>query len=380
MLSDALLEELRHRGEGSDLDYKAERYPFAGATDETKSELLKDILAFANAHRSGTAYIVMGFKDLQAMPAEVIGLDPSNAIDDSRIQQFVNEKLNRKLEFRYEEQLFSGMQIAVISIPKQNRPFYLTRKFGKVDKNIVYIRRGSATGVASPDEVAGMGKSDTGRGDALVTLSFQNEDNLELPDLFDREFFDVAINLPDFELRPRTFDVGALQPNNADYWRELAAFYSSHARVIRVRLSLSNSSNFSLSDTYLEVAVVGSRSETTILDFGSNLPGAPSKDSQFPDISSILSNAHEHSEIDMRSGNSVAHIELGTLRPGQTLLAEDDIAVFPSRPGIYTLQVRVMANEIPTPILVERRVEVSGPQRRLDMNFLKGLDPSAGFA
>lgn len=33
---------------------KAERYKFAGASDEEKSELLKDVSAMADAHRDGT--------------------------------------------------------------------------------------------------------------------------------------------------------------------------------------------------------------------------------------------------------------------------------------------------------------------------------------
>ncbi|MCR6662888.1 MAG: hypothetical protein NVV60_06990 [Luteimonas sp.] len=33
---------------------KAERYKVAGASDDEKAELLKDVLAMANAHRDGT--------------------------------------------------------------------------------------------------------------------------------------------------------------------------------------------------------------------------------------------------------------------------------------------------------------------------------------
>ena len=95
MLSEALLEELRFKGEGSDLDYKAERYRFAQASDDDKSEMLKDILAFANAHREGPAYILLGFKERPPHPAEVTGLPSAGAIDDSRLQQFVNSKLKR---------------------------------------------------------------------------------------------------------------------------------------------------------------------------------------------------------------------------------------------------------------------------------------------
>ena len=43
MLTDDQLEQLRYKGEGSDLDYKADRYPFASATEDAKSELLKDM-------------------------------------------------------------------------------------------------------------------------------------------------------------------------------------------------------------------------------------------------------------------------------------------------------------------------------------------------
>lgn len=42
---------------------KAERYKFAGASDEEKSELLKDVLAMANTHQDGTGYLLLGFKE-----------------------------------------------------------------------------------------------------------------------------------------------------------------------------------------------------------------------------------------------------------------------------------------------------------------------------
>src|SRR3569623_534374 len=185
MLSEALLEELRFKGEGSDLDYKAERYRFAQANDEDKSEILKDILAFAIAHREGTAYIVMGFKENPPHPAEVTGLPSDGAIDDSRLQQFVNSKLNAKLEFRYKEGLLGERRIAVISIPKQRRPFYLTRDYGRLTKDTVYVRRGSSTGIAPPDENARMGAT---RGVVNTVLDFQPTNNDQLHNAFERRF------------------------------------------------------------------------------------------------------------------------------------------------------------------------------------------------
>jgi len=101
-MDDDLLESLRYRGESAELDYKAERYKLAKASDVEKSELLKDVLAMANATRTGTAWILMGFKECSPKPAEVVGLAADGTIDDSRLQEFSNAKVDPTLLFHYE--------------------------------------------------------------------------------------------------------------------------------------------------------------------------------------------------------------------------------------------------------------------------------------
>lgn len=82
VLTDEAIVAPQHKGGGSDLDYKVERHKFEKATDGEKSELLKDILAFANAYRDGPAYILVGFKEVPPNPAQVVGLSDTGAIDD----------------------------------------------------------------------------------------------------------------------------------------------------------------------------------------------------------------------------------------------------------------------------------------------------------
>ena len=48
-LDSNLLERLLHEEEGSALDFKQDQYAFEGTDKDVKGELLKDILAFANA-------------------------------------------------------------------------------------------------------------------------------------------------------------------------------------------------------------------------------------------------------------------------------------------------------------------------------------------
>ena len=74
-MGDEILNKLRYRSESDDLDFKQAQYRFIGGNDITKSEVLKDILAMANAWREGTGYIVLGFKDKRPHPAEVTGIN-----------------------------------------------------------------------------------------------------------------------------------------------------------------------------------------------------------------------------------------------------------------------------------------------------------------
>jgi hypothetical protein len=50
-----LIEVLLHMSEGDTLDFKREQYPLAGATEAQKAELIKDVLAFANAWKNAFA-------------------------------------------------------------------------------------------------------------------------------------------------------------------------------------------------------------------------------------------------------------------------------------------------------------------------------------
>lgn len=154
-MNDELMENLLREGESTSLDYKREQYPWAGASDEDKSELLKDVLAFANAWRHSDAYILIGVVEVTGRRANVVGI--GHHIPDNDLQQFVNSKTNRPVLFSYKAFPFEGKQIGVITIPLQERPLFLTKGYGGLGKHTVYYRQGSSTAVASPDEIARMG-------------------------------------------------------------------------------------------------------------------------------------------------------------------------------------------------------------------------------
>ena len=154
-MNDALLERLLNEGESSSLDYKQEQYPFDGASDEQKSELLKDILALANGWRHAEGYILIGVEEAVGDRTIVHGVEQH--LHDNNLQQFVNSKTNRTVAFSCKAYRVDGKQIGIIEVAQQDRPTYIKSDFGKLKKATVYYRQGTATAIATPEQIAKMG-------------------------------------------------------------------------------------------------------------------------------------------------------------------------------------------------------------------------------
>ena len=180
-LDSNLLQQLLHDTEGTALDFKQEQYDFTGADDEEKSELLKDILAFVNAWRGQSAYILIGVKERRGKPSEVVGV--TEHLDDAALQQFVSSKTQRPVQLSYYvHRTRGGAEIGVVEIPVQERPVWLRKQFGKLKGNTVYIRHGSSTGIATPDDIAAMGEARLHRPPPELTLEWADlEQRCRLP-------------------------------------------------------------------------------------------------------------------------------------------------------------------------------------------------------
>lgn len=217
-----LLEELLYENEGTTLDFKQEQYPFEKASDKEKAELLKDILSFANSWRRADAYILIGIQEVKGGKSNVIGI--TQHLEEASLQQFVNSKTNRPVSFSYEAFTFEEKQIGIIRIPIQERPIFLKRDFGKLPKDIVYIRRGSSTDIANPDEIAKMGVAIFETKQApILDLQFAERNT--------KAVLGNHLNLtPEFLLTPDKSDIpeitsgyrSLLERINSDYYREFS--------------------------------------------------------------------------------------------------------------------------------------------------------------
>ena len=170
-LDPKLLERLLHEAEGTSLDFKSAQYAFEYATDEEKSELLKDILALTNSWRRTTAYILIGVEEVKGGRSNVVGVD--RHLDDASLHQFVNGKTQRPVEFSYQVISVEQTTIGAIEIPLQSRPMYLRKSFGKLREHEVLIRDGSSTRAATPEEIAKMGAEEVISSTSLLEPRFR---------------------------------------------------------------------------------------------------------------------------------------------------------------------------------------------------------------
>jgi hypothetical protein len=170
-MDEALFSTLIRKSESDTLDFKGQQYAYSGGSQEQKAELLKDILAFANAWKETEAYILIGVKEKNGRAYEFPGI--TTHLADNDLQEFVNKKTNRPVAFSVEAITFKGVDLDIICIDRsQARPIFLKGNFGKLKNGEVYIRRGSSTDVADADEISEMGKAAVSA-TLLVRASFE---------------------------------------------------------------------------------------------------------------------------------------------------------------------------------------------------------------
>ena len=115
------------------------------SSDKAKAEIAKDVISIANAHGTTNGYIIYGINPQLDNP--FLGI--STSIDDATIQQIVNSKINKPIEFIYYEQKVKKVKIGILVIEKEQiRPFMVTKDCGVLKKGTIPIRRGSSSSLA----------------------------------------------------------------------------------------------------------------------------------------------------------------------------------------------------------------------------------------
>jgi hypothetical protein len=161
---DEIVRELIYLGvEGEYWDFKEKPYFFEGQSKEEKNkkknDFLHDIICMANNLSNHDAYIIMGIQDKPVKITEVKQF--SNKWTQENYQDFLQNltwagDMIPTVEFR----TINNGDLDVLIIKKSNRvPYYITKNYGKVRENRIYVRKGSKnTAIDSQAEIGDIEK------------------------------------------------------------------------------------------------------------------------------------------------------------------------------------------------------------------------------
>ncbi len=339
------IEQLLDKEEGPTLDFKQGQYVFAKGSDDEKSELLKDILGFANCWRQADAYILIGVADVQCGRGIVHGI--SDHLQDHSLQQFVNNLTNRPVRFGYETCEIEGKKVGVIKIElQQRRPIFLKRDYGKLKKGEVYVRRGSSTDPtkpADPDEIAHMGSEQALRTkEASLVVEFAAPDQEQclgdqiewsaeyckvpsedqIPKL--RERGSEPIRRPDGQtISLPNFSAFSMHDQlNPHYYYELADYVFTKRLVRKIRFVVTNTGDAQTNDVRLEINVP--HGSGFVIIRWSEIPDAPKRRKNMLDTVTVKNMDLCHTvsrtgavHVIKTDRETKVEIDCGNLQPGR---------------------------------------------------------------
>jgi hypothetical protein len=130
---------IKYEREGTLLDFKREQY-----RKEKYKDLIKDIMAMANATREGKRFIVTGVKDLPSGDKEYFPIPKEEFVDQATYQQVLRENVEPSIEFSYYPVEVEGNTVGVFEIDNCNNPPYMMKKdYNGLNKGDCYVRKGS---------------------------------------------------------------------------------------------------------------------------------------------------------------------------------------------------------------------------------------------
>jgi hypothetical protein len=381
MHPDSLIDALLFEAEGAELDFKREQYFFEGADDRKKSELLKDILAFANAWRRTDAYILIGIQEVKEAESTVVGI--TEHIDDAKLQQFVSAKTNRPVEFSYTPMPFKSKQIGVIHIPVQERPIFLTKDYGALRRHTVYLRRGSSTDEARPDEIARMGQAVSERLKLRPLLIPRLATGSDWSELVETTKFETISlkhpeikSLPDYSRPQSTGPFGmpvfsSLEHTNSNFYRDRAEYLRFGSKLRPIRLSVRNEGTALASGVKFTIQVTDP-ARSIELALGSDRPKKPRREwSPLDSIRPIsLNKAAPDIEVTRTNSGWTITAYFGKVQAKDTAITLEELFLGTSTSGLVELPVSVFADELSSPVTAVLSIEYSVTEQEITVEKL----------
>jgi|AntRauTorcE11897_2_1112592.scaffolds.fasta_scaffold03719_6 uncharacterized protein YccT (UPF0319 family) len=131
---------IAYENEHTYLDFKAIQY-----TKEKHEDLLKDLIAIANAAGNQDRHIILGVNYKNNGERDIVGIKDEDFIDSAQYQQLAYENIEPKINFDYFAYNFKGDTIGILKISDCNdKPYMMKKDYNGLNKGNAFIRRGDS--------------------------------------------------------------------------------------------------------------------------------------------------------------------------------------------------------------------------------------------
>lgn len=376
----ALFEKLLKEGSSDMLFFRPRGYQFHGASNVEKSELLRDILGFANAWRRADAYIITGVQEVKNGENEIMGI--LDHLDFEELQKFVNSKTQNPIQFSYNALTVNRKKVGMIHIPLQPRPFFLENDFVNLKKYVVYVHRGQFIVEAGTDEVTKMKISDSQKRfhKPSFELEFAHSDKKSLigSHINLKTFLIEAPQedmIPDFKeemiINPLSDLFYALFPPeiNKNYYRELVDHYQQMGSVSLIDFCIKNNSDINSDNVRLAFKIKDNEGIIFLKERFELLPKprkyfwSDSKNLAYSDIIPGLQVSKKTSEWNVQ-------LFLGKVRPRKKLFSSSGLYIGAKKNITLYLDVNLFADNLSEPIIFPLVIDIKTQAKKLPLDML----------
>lgn len=142
MEDDFLIECIENEIESSNFDFKRDIYDFD--IEESKEDFLIDVMSFANSHANGSKYIITGVKLNKDNSRKLRGINEQKIKDGADYQSLVNDNIEPNIIIDFKVIDYDGNKFGIFKIGSENndKPYLLSKQYGKLQKGYTRIRKG----------------------------------------------------------------------------------------------------------------------------------------------------------------------------------------------------------------------------------------------
>lgn len=137
-----LIECIENEIESNNFDFKKDIYDFTVV--QNKQDFLTDILSFANGHSNGDKYIITGVKLYRDGHRDLNGITESKIKDGADYQSLINDNIEPSVIIDFDVIEYQNNKYGIFCIKQENndKPYLLSKKYEKLEKGFIKIRKG----------------------------------------------------------------------------------------------------------------------------------------------------------------------------------------------------------------------------------------------